>query len=80
MLMVNKKFVTSKENKKGKNIKSVNRLTDKERYNKNLIKKCKNNNLPWYHVVNSWKKNEYLRSNPDNKKKNNLDPKRKPKK
>ena len=72
--MNKKPFRTSKENKKGRNLKSINKLSDKERYNKVLIQQQKKGNLPGYCVVNKGTSNEYLRSNPDRTKKNNLDP------
>ena len=70
-----KTLKTSEEDKKKKNIKSVDIKNNTEKKNKELIKKAKKWKLPWYHVVKEWTKDEYLRSNPDKKKKNNLDPK-----
>jgi hypothetical protein len=73
---------TIKETKTGRNVKSVDLKNLTEKQNKELIKKAENGNLPGYHVVNPKKKEKFLRSDPDRKKKNNLDPilKKKPKK
>lgn len=73
--MPKKTLQTTKESKTWKNLKSIDLKNLSEKENKELIKKVKKWDLPWYHVVNEWKKDEYLRSNPDRKKKNNLDPK-----
>ena len=70
-----KVYKTIEENAKGKNLKSINLKTLSETENKKLIQKAKKGELPGYHVVNSGKSSEFLRSNPDQKKKNNLDPK-----
>lgn len=73
--MTKKTLKTIEENKNKRNIKSIDlkNLTKKE--NKELIKKAEQNKLPGYHVVKPKNKPKYLRSNPDRKKKNNLDPK-----
>ena len=70
-----KTLKTTVETKTWKNKKSIdlNTLTEKE--NKVLIQKVKKWKLPWYHIVKEWTKDEHLRSNPDRKKSNNLDPK-----
>jgi len=68
---------TSKENSKGRNIKSIDLKNLTEKQNRELIKKAKAGKLPGYHVVQQKKKKPFLRSNPDKKKKNNLDPIRK---
>jgi len=70
-----KPLKTIKETSTWRNVKSIdlNTLTEKE--NKSLIKKAEQDKLPWYHVVNPKNKDKYLRSNPDRKRKNNLDPK-----
>ena len=78
--MWKKKLITIKENEKWKNLESQDKKTLEKKKNKELIKKAKKWKLPWYHVVKEGNKEEYLRSNPDRKKKNNLDPKRKVKK
>ena len=73
--MKKKPYKTVQETKSGRNVKSINKLTDDERYNKKLIAKAKKNKLPGYHVVKQKGLPEYLRSNPDKSKGNNLDPK-----
>ena len=72
--MRKKTLKTSKEIKSGKNIKSIDLKTLTEKENERLIEKAKKGSLDGYHVVNPGKKDEYLRSDPDRKKKNNLDP------
>lgn len=74
---MNKKYRTIKENKKGKNLKSIDITNLTPSKNRKLIQRAKKGNLPGYHVVNPGKKNEYLRSNPDRSKRNNLDRRRK---
>lgn len=73
--MPKKKLKTVEETKTGRNKKSVDlkNLTKKE--NTELIKKAEQGNLKGYHVVKQKGKQKFLRSNPDRKKKNNLDPK-----
>lgn len=73
--MANKSLKTLKEDNKGKNIKSIDLKNLKPKDNKELIKKAKKWDLPGYHVVKPKDKAEFLRSNPNNKKKDNLDPK-----
>lgn len=72
-----KKLVTHTETSTGKNTKSQHKTNKAVQENKELIKKAEKWLLPWYHVVEQENGNKYLRSNPDTKKKNNLDPKRK---
>jgi len=72
-----KKYITREETKTWKNIKSIDKTSKDIKKNKELIKKAEKLKLPWYHVVNPKDWDKYLRSNPDKKKKNNLDPKRK---
>ena len=73
--MPKKALKTIKETSKGKNIKSIDlkNLTKKE--NTELVKKADKGQLPGYHTVKQKGKAKFLRSNPDVKKKNNLDPK-----
>ena len=73
--MKKKTLKTIEETKTGKNKKSIDlkNLTRKE--NKDLIQKAEEGNLPGYHVVKPKNRAKFLRSNPDTKKKNNLDPK-----
>lgn len=73
--MAKKKYKTVEETKTGRNQKSIDlqKLTKKQ--NSELIKKAEKDNLPGYHVVHPKGKKKFLRSNPDKKKKNNLDPK-----
>jgi hypothetical protein len=70
-----KPYKTIKETSTGRNTKSINikKLTKTE--NKDLIKKAESGNLKGYHVVKRKRQEKFLRSNPDPKKKNNLDPK-----
>lgn len=70
-----KTLKTIKETSKGKNLKSIDIKTLKITKNKELIKKVKEWKLPDYQVVKPKKKEEFLKSNPDKKKTNNLDPK-----
>lgn len=72
-----KKYITKEETSSWRNIKSIDKTNKKVKENKELIKKAEKWDLSWYHtaVPKDWGK--YLRSNPDKKKKNNLDPKRK---
>lgn len=69
-----KPLITKSETPSGLNSKSVNKVTKKVTSNEKLIK----NPPPGYHVSHTANGIPYLRSNPDHKKKNNLDPKRKP--
>ena len=71
--MSKKTLKTVKETPKGKNIKSIDlkNLTKKE--NTELVKKADKGQLPGYHNVKQKGKAKFLRSNPDVKKKNNLD-------
>ncbi|PIR55438.1 hypothetical protein COU74_01095 [Candidatus Peregrinibacteria bacterium CG10_big_fil_rev_8_21_14_0_10_36_19] len=73
--MSKKTLKTIKETPKGKNVKSIDlrNLTKKE--NTELVKKADKGQLPGYHIVKQKGKAKFLRSNPDVKKKNNLDPK-----
>lgn len=70
-----KTLKTIKEDPKGKNLKSIDIKTLKVTKNKELIKKVKVWKLSDYTVVNPKKKKEFLKSKPDTKKSNNLDPK-----
>ena len=74
--MVNKKTLkTVKESSTGRNIKSIDLKNLTKLQNEALIKKAEKNNLPGYHAVQPKKGKKFLKSNPDRKKKNNLDPK-----
>ena len=75
--MVKKTLVTRKETPKGKNLKSIDKVTKKVTPNKVLIKKVVDKKLPGYIVVKAKEKAPFLKSKPDKTKKNNLDPKRK---
>lgn len=70
-----KPLKTTQETSTWKNIKSINLNTLTEKQNKDLIKKAEKGQLPWYHVVKQKGKKKFLRSNPNRKKKDNLDPK-----
>ncbi len=73
--MKNKPYKTIKEAPSGRNIKSINLNNLSKEKNKELIKKADAGKLPGYHTVKQQGKKKFLRSNPDPKKKNNLDPK-----
>ena len=72
-----KNLKTIKEDSKKKNLKSQNIKTKKIKENKQLIKKVKKWELKDYHIVTPKDKTRepFIRSNPDKKKNNNLDPK-----
>lgn len=70
-----KPLKTTQETSTWKNVKSINLNTLTEKQNKDLIKKAGKGKLPWYHIVNPKDKDKFLRSNPNRKKKDNLDPK-----
>ena len=74
--MVRKKTLkTTKETKTGRNIKTIDLKNLTEEQNRELIKKAIAGNLPGYHVTKRKEQKPFLQSNPDRKKKNNLDPK-----
>ena len=73
--MSKKLIKTIKETQTGRNKESINTKTKIKEKNKKLIKKADNGKLPEYHTVKQKDKKKFLRSNPDTKKKNNLDPK-----
>ena len=73
--MVKKTKKTIKETRSGKNIETIDLKNLSKKKNTELIKKAKAGKLPGYHVVEPKGKEPHLRSNPDRKKKNNLDPK-----
>lgn len=75
MTQKKKPLKTIKETSTGRNTKSINLNNLTEKQNKELIKKAEQGKLPWYHVVKQKDKKKFLRSNPDRRKKNNLDPK-----
>lgn len=70
-----KKYKTTKETQSVRNVRSIDLKNLTPKQNRELIKKAEKGNLPGYHVVNPVKGDKYLRSNPDTRKKNNLDPK-----
>jgi len=69
-----KKLRTIKEIKTGRNVKSINKKNLTKKQNSELIKKAEQNKLPGYHVVKRKGQKKFLRSNPNPKKKDNLDP------
>lgn len=71
--MSKKTLRTIKETPTGRNIKTIDLKNLTKHENIELIKKAERGELPGYHVVKPKKKPKYLRSNPDRKKKNNLD-------
>jgi hypothetical protein len=73
--MNKKPLKTFKETPTGRNLKSINKKTGEKKKNVELIKKVEKRQLPGYQVVKPAKIKRYLRSKPDNRKKNNLDPK-----
>ncbi len=73
--MKNKPYKTLKETNSGRNIKSIDLRNLSKEKNKELIKKADAGTLPGYHTVKRDGEKKFLRSNPDRKKKNNLDPK-----
>ncbi|MBU1626625.1 DUF3892 domain-containing protein [bacterium] len=70
-----KPYKTIKETPTGRNQKSLNLNNLTAKQNAELIKKADKGQLPGYHTVKQKGKAKFLRSNPDPKKKNNLDPK-----
>ncbi len=70
-----KTLKTTKETRTGRNVKTIDLKNLTEKQNKVLIKKAKAGNLPGYHVTKRKGQKPFLQSNPDGKKKNNLDPK-----
>lgn len=72
--MKKKPYKTIVETPTGRNKKSINLKTLTKAKNKELIKKADAGKLPGYHTVKQIGKKKFLRSNPDRKKKNNLDP------
>jgi len=70
-----KVFKTIKETPSGRNTKSINLDTLSKEKNKELIKKADAGKLTGYHTVKQEVKKKFLRSDPDRRKKNNLDPK-----
>jgi hypothetical protein len=65
---------TTKENKKGRNLKSIDKKDLTSKQNAELIKKADKGNLPGYHTVKRKGQKKFLRSNSNRKKKDNLDP------
>ncbi len=79
--MKRKTHKTIQETNTGKNVKSIDLKNLTEKKNKELIKKADVGDLPGYHTVKRKGQEKFLQSNPDRRKKNNLDPIiRKPKK
>lgn len=72
--MAKKTLRTTKETPKGRNIKSVDKKNLAEKQNKELIKKADAGKLKGYHTVKRKNQKKFLRSNPNPKKKDNLDP------
>ncbi len=70
-----KTLKTIKENSKWKNLKTIDTKTKKISKNPDLEKIAEKWKLPWYEVVKPKKIEKYLRSEKDDNKKNNLDPK-----
>lgn len=73
--MKHKPYKTIKETPSGRNKKSINLKTLSKEKNKELIKKADARKLAGYHTVKQEGKKKFLRSDPDRRKKNNLDPK-----
>jgi hypothetical protein len=70
-----KPYKTIKETPTGRNQKSLNLNNLTAKQNSELIERAEKGNLSGYHVVKRKGQKKFLRSNPDPKKKNNLDPK-----
>lgn len=70
-----KTLKTIKETKSGRNTKSIDLKNLTKKQNTELIKKAEKKKLPGYHVVKRKGQNKFLRSNPNSKKRDNLDPK-----
>jgi len=70
-----KNLKTIKETSTGRNKKSIDLKNLTKKQNAELIKKADAGNLPGYHTVKQKEKKKFLRSNPDKKRRNNLDPK-----
>jgi len=75
-----KNLKTIKEDKNWRNKKTQNIKTLEIEKNENLIRKAENWKLWWYHIVKPKGKKPFIRSNPNKKKIDNLDPKIKKKK
>ena len=73
--MKKKTWKTIEEMESGRNRKSIDLKSLTQKENQELIKKADAGKLPGYHTVKQDGKKKFLRSNPDRKKKNNLDPK-----
>jgi hypothetical protein len=72
--MAKKTLRTIKEGKSGKNVKSIDTKNLTKKQNAALIKNADKGGLPGYHTVKQKGKSKFLRSNPNRKKKDNLDP------
>lgn len=72
--MKKKTHKTIKETSTGRNVRSIDLKNLTEKQNIELIKKADMGNLPGYHTVERKGQAKFLQSNPDFKKKNNLDP------
>jgi hypothetical protein len=72
--MPKKPLKTIKETPTGRNVRSINLANLTPAENRELIKKAEKGKLPNYHVVHPEGAKKFLRSNPDKKRKNNLDP------
>lgn len=75
MLKKKKPLKTIEEASTGRNTKSINLNNLTKKQNEELIKKAEQWKLSWYHVVKPKGEKKFLRSNPDRRKRNNLDPK-----
>lgn len=73
-MAIKKPLKTIKEDEKKRNLESINTEILKVSKNKDLIKKVKAWKLPGYTVIKPQKKDEFIKSKPDKKKSNNLDP------
>lgn len=75
MPKIKKPLKTIKEDPKWKNLKTIDARTKKISKNPDLEKLAEKWKLPWYELVKPKKIENYLRSEKDKIKKNNLDPK-----
>ncbi len=73
--LIKKPLKTIIEDSKWKNLVTINKITKKVSKNKDLEKLAYKWNLPWYELVKPNDKENFLRSEKDKIKKNNLDTK-----
>jgi len=72
--MSQKTLRTIKENRKRRNLKSIDKKNSTTKQNEELVKKADKGELSGYHTVKRKGQKKFLRSNSNRKKKDNLDP------